>query len=69
MIDHVRWAPLLTNLSLLGILIVCATVVYHGLREEDVGKILRTGLQRAGYFFVVSLLFFGVGGLLLAEWL
>ena len=65
----VRWAPLIQHVVLFSVLVVISTVVYHGLRRESVAEILRVGLTRAALFIVLSLLVFGVGGYLVAEWL
>ena len=65
----VQWPALSTHLGLLLVVILCSTVVYHGLRQENVGVVLRVGVGRAVYFFFLSLLVFGVGGWLIAEWL
>jgi hypothetical protein len=65
----VRWVALLQHLALFSILVICSTIVYHGLRRESVKEIVVTGLSRSLFFIVASLLIFGVGGMLLAEWL
>ncbi len=65
----VRWEPLLQHLALFVLLVTLVSLVYNGLRRESVGEIVRVGLQRAAFFSVLSILIFGIGGWLLAEWL
>ena len=65
----VNWGPLFEHVILFAILVTVSTVVYHGLRRESVREILTVGLSRALYFIVVSLLIFGAGGFIVAEWL
>jgi len=65
----IRWGPLLENLALFTVLVTVSTVVYHGLRREGVKEILVIGLSRSAVFIGLSLLVFGVGGYLIAEWL
>ena len=65
----VSWGPLVEHVVLFAILVTVSTVVYHGLRRENVREILVVGVSRALFFIVVSLLIFGVGGYLVAEWL
>ncbi len=59
-VEHVAWFILL---------VLLVSVVYNGLRREDVGEIVRTGLKRGLVFALVSLCVFGLGGYLLAAWL
>lgn len=61
--------PLLQHLALFALLVLIVSVVYNGLRREGVGDIVRTGLKRGLFFVLVSLLVFGVGGYVLAQWL
>ncbi len=65
----VRWGPFLQHLVLFAILVTCSTVVYYGLRRENVKEIIVSGLCRAGFFVVASLAVFGGVGLLIAQWL
>ena len=65
----VRWQALTEHLLLFVLLVTIISVVYNGLRRENVAEILRVGLARSAFFVVVSLVVFGLGGFLLAEWL
>ena len=65
----VHWTALLQHLGLFVLLVVIVSVVYNGLRREGVGEIVRVGLSRSVFFVVVSLVVFGAGFLLLAQWL
>ena len=65
----IRWAALVEHLVLFAILVIASTIVYHGLRREDVKEIILSGLARSLFFIVVSLLVFGVGGFLFSTWL
>ncbi len=58
--EHVLWFVLL---------VLLVSVVYNGLRRDNVGEIIRVGLRRGIVFALMSLLVFGIGGYLLAEWL
>jgi hypothetical protein len=66
---NVRFGPLLEHTAWFALLVLLVSVVYNGLRRDDVGEIVRTGLRRGVVFALMSLLAFGVGGYLLAEWL
>jgi hypothetical protein len=66
---EVNWTPLIQHVGLFAVLVVAVSVVYNGLRREDVGEIVRIGLARATFFIVASLAVFGGGFLLLAQWL
>jgi hypothetical protein len=65
----IEWAPLLTHLGLFALLVICSTVVYNGLRRENVGEIVRIGLRRSAYYVTFGIVVFGLGLLLVAEWL
>jgi hypothetical protein len=56
-------------LGLFVLLVLLVSIVYNGLRREDVGEIVRVGIKRGFAFVGVSLLVFGIGGFLLAQWL
>lgn len=66
---NVRWAELLEHVGWFVLLVLMVSVVYNGLRRDDVHEIVRTGLRRGLLFALVSLAVFGVGGYLLAAWL
>ena len=66
---NVKGAPLAEHLALFVLLVLLVSVVYNGLRREDVKEIVRTGLKRGLVFALVSLFVFGFGGYLLAQWL
>ena len=66
---NVQPIPLLEHVALLFLLVLLVSVVYNGLRRENVGEIVRTGLKRGFLFALVSLMVFGLGGFLLAQWL
>ena len=65
----IQWEALAVHLGLFVLMVTICSVVYAGLRREDVKEIVRVGLSRAAFFVIVSLVIFGVGGYLLAEWL
>ena len=65
---EIRWDPLLQHIVQFAILVICSTVVYHGLRRENVKEIVVVGLMRSAFFIVGGLLLFGVGGYLLTDW-
>lgn len=60
---------LLQHVGLFVLLVLIVSVVYNGLRRERVSEIVRIGLRRGLFFVLVSLLVFGGGGYLLAQWL
>jgi hypothetical protein len=60
---------LFQHVGLFVLLVLIVSVVYNGLRRERVSEIVRVGLQRGLFFILVSLLVFGGGGYLLAQWL
>ena len=60
---------LFQHVGLFALLVLIVSVVYNGLRREDVKEIVRIGLRRGLFFVLVSLLVFGAGGYLLAQWL
>jgi hypothetical protein len=62
-------ALLFQHVGLFVLLVLIVSVVYNGLRRERVSEIVRVGLQRGLFFILVSLLVFGGGGYLLAQWL
>lgn len=62
-------ALLLQHVGLFVLLVLIVSVVYNGLRREDVKEIVKVGLRRGLFFVLVSLLVFGAGGYLLAQWL
>lgn len=62
-------ALLCQHVGLFVLLVLIVSVVYNGLRREDVKEIVKVGLQRGLFFVLVSLLVFGAGGYLLAQWL
>jgi hypothetical protein len=62
-------ALLFQHVGLFILLVLIVSVVYNGLRRERVSEIVRVGLQRGLFFILVSLLVFGGGGYLLAQWL
>jgi len=66
---NVKSAPLAEHVALFVLLVLLVSVVYNGLRREDVKEIVRTGLKRGLVFALVSLFVFGFGGYLLAQWL
>ena len=66
---HVKTGALVEQIALFFLLVLLVSVVYNGLRRENVSEIVRTGLRRGLVFALVSLLVFGVGGTLLAAWL
>jgi hypothetical protein len=66
---NVQTAAVLEHVALLFLLVLIVSVVYNGLRREDVGEIVRTGIRRGLVFALVSLFVFGGGGYLLAQWL
>jgi len=68
-VDAIQWPQLLQHVGLFAVLVTISSVVYNGLRRENVAEIVRIGLTRAAYFIAVSLLVFGGGFLLLAQWL
>jgi len=53
---NIRWEALLQHVALFAILVIVSTVVYHGLRRENVKEIILSGLARALFFIAVSLL-------------
>jgi hypothetical protein len=65
----VKSALLFQHVGLFVLLVLIVSVVYNGLRRERVSEIVRVGLQRGLFFILVSLLVFGGGGYLLAQWL
>jgi hypothetical protein len=64
-----KTALLFQHVGLFVLLVLIVSVVYNGLRREDVKEIVKVGLQRGLFFVLVSLLVFGAGGYLLAQWL
>ena len=62
-------ALLFQHVGLFVLLVLIVSVVYNGLRRERVSEIVRVGLKRGLFFILVSLLVFGGGGYLLAQWL
>lgn len=66
---HIQFGPLLEHIGWFVLLVLLVSVVYNGLRRENVGEIVRVGLKRGLVFALMSLLIFGIGGYLLAEWL
>jgi hypothetical protein len=66
---NVKGAALFEHVALLFLLVLLVSVVYNGLRRDDVSEIVRTGLRRGFVFALVSLFVFGFGGFLLAQWL
>ena len=60
---------LLEHVGLFVLLVLIVSVVYNGLRRDRVSEIVRIGLRRGVFFILVSLLVFGGGGYLLAQWL
>ncbi len=66
---NVQTVELVEHVALYFLLALLVSVTYHGLRREDVGDIVRTGIKRGLLFGLVSLFVFGVGGYLLAQWL
>jgi hypothetical protein len=66
---NVQTGPLFEHVALLVLLVLLVSIVYNGLRREDVGEIVKTGLKRGFLFALVSLFVFGFGGYLLAQWL
>jgi len=66
---NVRLGPLAEHVVWFVLLVLLVSVVYHGLRRENVGEIVRVGIRRGIVFALLSLLVFGVGGYLLAKWL
>ena len=66
---NVKSGPLAEHLALFVLLVLIVSVVYNGLRRENVREIVRTGLRRGLVFALVSLFVFGFGGYLLAQWL
>ena len=66
---NIHWQPLLQHIGLFALLVTLVSVVYNGMRREDVAEIVRVGLQRAAFFVSMSLVVFGIGGYLLAAWL
>lgn len=64
-----KFALLLQHVGLFVLLVLIVSVVYNGLRREDVKEIVKIGLRRGLFFVLVSLLVFGAGGYLLAQWL
>ena len=66
---NVKGGPLAEHLALFVLLVLIVSVVYNGLRRENVREIVRTGLRRGLVFALVSLFVFGGGGYLLAQWL
>jgi len=60
---------LFEHVGLFVLLVLIVSVVYNGLRRERVSEIVRVGLQRGLFFVLVSLIVFGGGGYLLAQWL
>ena len=65
----IRWVMLLQHIGLFALLVTLVSVVYNGLRREDVVEIVQVGLRRAVFFVTMSLAVFGIGGFLLAMWL
>jgi Na+/H+ antiporter NhaC len=64
-----KFALLAQHVGLFVLLVLIVSVVYNGLRREDVHEIVKVGLKRGVFFVLVSLLVFGAGGYLLAQWL
>ena len=64
-----KTALLFQHVGLFVLLVLIVSVVYNGLRRENVKEIVKVGLQRGLFFILVSLLVFGAGGYLLAQWL
>ena len=60
---------LMQHLGLFVLLVLIVSIVYNGLRREQVAEIVKVGLRRGLFFVLVSLLVFGAGGYLLAQWL
>ena len=65
----IRWVMLLQHVGLFALLVTLVSVVYNGLRSDNVAEIVKVGLRRAGFFVGMSLAVFGIGGFLLAAWL
>lgn len=66
---NIDWSSLLQHVGLFALLVLCSTIVYNGLRRESVAEILHIGLRRSVYYVTLGLVVFGVGLLLVAEWL
>ena len=66
---NVKVSELIEHVALLFLLVLLVSVVYNGLRRENVKEIVRTGLKRGFVFALVSLFVFGFGGYVLAQWL
>jgi hypothetical protein len=66
---NVKGALLAEHIALLFLLVLLVSVVYNGLRREDVREIVKVGLKRGLVFALVSLFVFGFGGYLVAQWL
>ena len=68
-VGAIDWPQLLQHVGLFASLVTITSVVYNGLRRDRVVDIVRIGLARAAFFIGASLLVFGGGFLLLAQWL
>ena len=66
---NIQFGPLLEHIGLFVLLVLLISVVYNGLRRDDVSEIVRVGLKRGLGFALASLAAFGIGGYLLAAWL
>lgn len=66
---QLQLGDLLEHLGWFTLLVLMVSVVYNGLRRDDVGEIVKVGLRRGFLFALVSIALFGVGGYLLAAWL
>lgn len=66
---NLHTTELVKHLALFALLVLIVSVVYNGLRRENVRDIVRIGLKKGLVFAFVSLLVFGLGGTLLAAWL
>ncbi len=66
---NIRYGELLEHLGWFVLLVLLVSVVYNGLRRDDVGEIIRVGVRRGLLFASISIALFGVGGYLLAAWL
>lgn len=66
---QLQLGDLLEHLGWFTLLVLMVSVVYNGLRRDDVAEIVKVGLRRGFLFALVSIALFGVGGYLLAAWL
>jgi hypothetical protein len=66
---HVQFALLAEHLGWFVLLVLLVSVVYNGLRREQVSEIVIVGLKRGLVFALVSIAVFGLGGYVIAAWL